>query len=203
MEKSTYWILPLSAKEITFDTPRGKTVVASVSGAEFSLIKEKGAIIDKSDVVVNTPFGDLIYRPRFSKTDGSQLTKSFNVTKSFCKKLYPKVTRKLWGESLPELFDFEELEHRMKFIQKVIESNIVLGVVGASGKKGFLKRVTPIAPLKELDRFENILMESEIDVYENNITTLYGTLERLIEQMSAMGESKRKQQIIDKFETLM
>ena len=203
MEKKTYWILPMAIKDVTFNTPKGKTTVVSLTGAEFLLIKDKKSDSQKDDVVVETPYGKLIYRPKIGREDGVQITKTFNVTTSFCKKLYPKVVRKLWGESLPEIYDFKEIDQRRVFINKVLDSNVVLGIVGASGKKGFLKRVTPVAPLKELDKMENIFMESASVTYDRRANKLYSTFERLIEKMSLIKDEKKRSEMYHRLETLM
>lgn len=206
ISKSTYWLLPMLLKDVVFNTPNGNTTVLSLKGAEFILIKDKDVSPSESDVIVTTPYGKLIYRPKLSRTSEGQLSKSFNVTKTFCKKLYPKVTRKLFGDSIPVLYDFEDIEHRRAFMQKVLESNIILGVIGASGKKGFLKRVAPIAPLKEIDKMESSLMESKYksaDNYYGRMTKLYETFELLIEKMNLVKDNKKREEQFHKFETLM
>lgn len=205
-EKSVYWLLPMSLKNVVFNTPKGDVTVLSLMGAEFILIKDKDISPNEKDVVVQTPYGKLIYRPKMSKTSDGQLSKSFNVTKTFCKKLYPKVTRKLFGDGIPAIYDFEDIEQRRAFMQKVLESNVILGLVGMSGKKGFLKRVTPITPLKELDKMEASLMESKYktaDNYYGNMTKLYETFELLIEKMSLVKDNKKREEQFQKFETLM
>jgi len=158
--RKIYWVLPRSVEKKSFDRFDKVTETASIQSLAYDLIKGQSR---EGDLIIITPVGELIYRPRINQA-GEQMTKRFNATKTFCTKLLPKVTRKLFPDgNIPE-YDFTQIDHILDFMKRIVESGVVLGVVGQEGKKGILKRVSPISPLKEVQNSNSLLMEA-YDVY--------------------------------------
>jgi len=191
--KKIYWVLPVKVERKVYERFNRENVVISIQALAFDLIKGQA---QEGDVTVITPIGDLVYRPRMSRSTGQQMTKRFNATKTFCKKLYPKVTRKLFADDEPITFDFSDEASISAFMKMVVSSDVILGITGQEGKKGILKRVSPVSPLRD-----NGIADVQSSLLE--ATEFFASLEYLIDKLGRVEDDLLREMEYDKIDMLL